>query len=114
MAVLNVNWNGLKELGNTTEENILEFEKNRILLEEQFKNIPNYWQGGDSVVFQQKTLEYVTDLKKDVDYLYEWATYFKRMSNIFNSVEDDGLQHLRNTMDMLSESEKESILGDYQ
>jgi hypothetical protein len=110
MNSLKVNWGKLNTLGNTTEENILEFEKYRLLFEKEIKNVSTYWTGTDAVVYQSKALEFFETIKKDVDYLYEWATYFKNMSNVYNGVEQDGLQQLRNTIAMLEDDPTREIM----
>jgi len=102
MRKLKVNWTELNDTGQNIEDYILEFEKNRLLFEKEIENIENYWTGTDSIVFQSKAVEYLEGLKKDVDYLYEWATYFKRSSKIYNGVEEDSLQKIRNSVDSLA------------
>ena len=102
MRKLKVDWTELNNTGQNIEDYILEFEKNRLLFEKEIENIENYWTGNDSLIYQSKSLEYLEGLKKDVDYLYEWATYFKKSSRIYNGVEEDGLQKIRNSVDSLS------------
>lgn len=103
MRKLKVNWDELSQTGKDIEDNILEFEKNRILFENEIDNVSNYWTGDDAVVYQSKALEYLGKLKLDVDYLYDWARYFDKSSKVYNGVEEDGLQRIRNSVDLLSQ-----------
>ena len=103
MRKLSVNWTELGQTGKDFEENVLEFEKNRLLFEKEIDNVANYWTGDDAIVFQSKALEYLGKLKNDVDYLYEWSRYFGRSSKVYNGVEEDGLQRIRNSVDLLSQ-----------
>ena len=103
MRKIKVNWDELSKTGKDFEEYVLEFEKNRILFEKEIDKVANYWTGDDAVVYQSKAIDYLEGLKKDVDYLYEWAHYFNSSSNIYNGVEEDGLQRIRNSVDLLSQ-----------
>ena len=101
MRKLVVNWSELDKTGKDFEDYVLDFEKNRLLLEKEVQNVSNYWTGDDAVVYQTKAIDNLEVLKKDVDYLYEWARYFKNSSKIYNGVEEDGLQKIRNSIDLL-------------
>ena len=102
MRKLKVNWTELNNTGQNIEDYILEFEKNRLLFEKEIDNVVNYWTGNDSLVYQSKALDFLEGLRKDVDYLYEWATYFKKSSRVYNGVEEDGLQKIRSSVEALS------------
>jgi hypothetical protein len=110
MRKLQINWKELNDLGDDLEKNILDFEANRLLLAKEMSNVINYWTGTDAVVYQAKALEYISSLQDDVDYLYEWQKYFKNASKNYSKTEEDGLQRVRNSIDLLeTESRKMNL-----
>ncbi len=107
MRRLFVDWKDLGELGNTTEDNILAFEKARLIFENELETLIECWTGNDSAVFQNKTIEYLEGLKTDVDYIYEWSRYFKRKSRTYEGTEESSLQRMRSVFDQMDDTKKE-------
>ena len=106
MRRLYVDWKDLGEIGNSTEENVLTFEKARLLFENELETLIECWTGNDSAVYQSKTLEYMEELKSDVDYLYEWARYFKKKARTYEGTEENSLQRMRSVFDQIGDDKE--------
>lgn len=106
MRTLYVDWQELTKLGETTEENVLLFEKARLSFENEIETLIECWTGNDSAVYQSKVLEYLEGLKTDVDYLYEWSTYFQKKARTYEGTEENSLQRLRSVMDQLEDDDQ--------
>ena len=103
MRRLYVNWKELNLLGENTENQVLEFEKARLIFENEIETLIECWTGNDSAIYQSEVLEYLGELKRDVDYLYDWSVYFKKKARGYEGTEEDGLQRMRNLVDQLEE-----------
>ena len=84
MRRLYVDWKQLTDLGVTTENNVLLFEKSRLIFENEIETLIECWTGNDSAVYQTQVLEYLGELKNDVDYLYDWSIYFQKKRRGFS------------------------------
>ena len=106
MRRLYVDWNELNKMGESTESNVLLFEKARLYFESEVESLIECWTGNDSAVYQTEVLKYLEELKTDVDYLYDWATYFKRKARGYNGTEEDSLQRVRNMVAQLEADDR--------
>lgn len=103
MRRLYVDWKQLTDLGVTTENNVLLFEKSRLIFENEIETLIECWTGNDSAVYQTQVLEYLGELKNDVDYLYDWSIYFQKKARGYEGTEEDSLQRMRNLVDQLEQ-----------
>lgn len=101
MRRLYVDWKELNALGETTENNVLVFEKSRLIFENEIETLIECWTGNDSAIYQSQVLKYLEELKNDVDYLYDWSIYFQKKAHRYEGTEEDGLQRMRNLVDQL-------------
>lgn len=99
MSRMKINCGKLNNLGSDLEKNIIDFEKDRLLFLKELDNLQDCWYGVDQNVFQTKSLDYLKDLKYDVDFLYEWSRYLQSTSRMYRYVEEDGLKKVRNSFD---------------
>ena len=107
MRRLFVDWVKIEKMGNTTEANVLKFETARLIFENEIETLIECYTGNDSAVYQKEVLEYLEELKNDVDYLYEWSTYFKKKARSYNGTEEDSLQRVRNIVSQLESDNAE-------
>ena len=99
MSKMKIKYNKLNSLGSDLEENVLDFEKDRLMLLKELSNIQDCWYGIDQNMFQTRSLDYLKELRYDVDFLYEWAGYFQSVAKMYGYVEEDGLKKVRNAFD---------------
>ena len=107
MRTLHVDWEKLTDIGETTENNVLVFEKSRLIFENEIETLIECWTGNDSAIYQSQVLDYLEELKHDVDYLYDWSIYFQKKARIYEGTEEDGLQRVRSLVDQLEQDTRD-------
>ncbi len=96
VKITKVNWKELDNLGKSFGDNTDEFIKIKGEIKDIINSLNDCWRGIDSYNYRRSFTNYLNYLDRDIAYLDNWSSHFKKSSLRYSSSVESGLSKVKN------------------